>query len=50
MKVSAVPFRRAALLKNKKMEIALWVGLGLVALFVIRVIAWLVNDFRKNGH
>lgn len=32
------------------MEIAFWIGLGLIVLFVIGVIRWLIRDFKRNGH
>jgi hypothetical protein len=32
------------------MDMALWIGLGLIALFFIRVIFWLIQDFKENNH
>jgi hypothetical protein len=31
------------------MEIALWIGLGFVVLFIIRTLIWLIEDFKKNN-
>jgi len=31
------------------METALWIVLGLVVLFIIRFITWLIKDFKKSN-
>lgn len=31
------------------MGTALWIGLGLVVLFILRVFVWVIKDFRDNN-
>jgi len=48
IKIEGIPGKPGSLYLIE-MEISFWIHLGLIVLFIIRVISGLVKDFRKNG-